>query len=204
MVISFILDDPAAQVAPSKNGNQTQSEIFIDFSLPLWVTPPHNPTMKYFLTLWLLLSALGPIAMAQAPAKSAPVTKATFVAASDQLMAKLEEFNTVLESAKDTTTAEAAKLKLAKINKEIEALSKAAAALGEPSSAIQQELDADPKLRQRAQAIRNKLVPLSQRIATDETLLAILRQSMIDFQRASSGGTTPAPAPQAPATPRKR
>jgi hypothetical protein len=65
--------------------------------------------------------------------------------------------------------------------------------LGEPTPAIQLELEADPKLRQRALAIKTKLVPLSQRIATDPALLPILRQSMIDFQRASSGGTAPAP-----------
>jgi hypothetical protein len=164
--------------------------------------------MKLLLSLWLLLSTIPSSVVAQTSANSAPTgkaTKATFVAASDKLMAKLEEFNTILETAQDAPTAEAAKPKLAKINKEIEALSKTAAALGEPSPAIQAELDADPKLRQRAQAIRNKLVPLTQRIAADTVLLPILRQSMIDFQRASAGGTAPEPAPApAPATNSKR
>lgn len=148
--------------------------------------------MKILLSLLLTVLPISLMAQTAAAPAAAP-TKAEFVAAGEKLLAKLEEFSTALDTAKDGPTAEAAKPKLAKINKEIEALSRSAAAMGEPSPAMKQELDNDPKMRARAAAIMNKLVPLTQRIAADPAILPILQQTMKDFQRASAGGAAPEP-----------
>jgi hypothetical protein len=153
-------------------------------------TVPHPPMKSFFATA-LPLCLLIYTAEAQQPEKPAPTGKAAFVAAGEKLFSKLEEFSIVLATAKDAPTAEVAKTKLVKINKEIETLSKAAAALGEPPP----ELENDPKMRQRAEAIMNKLVPLTQRIAADPVILPILQQTLKDFQRASSGGAAPPPTP---------
>ncbi len=147
--------------------------------------------MKRFLAIVLPLAQLTLSAAAQQPAKPAPPSKAAFVAAGEKLFTKLEEFSVVLDTAKDGPSAEAAKPKLVKLNKEIEALSKAAAALGEPPP----ELENDPKMRQRAETLMTKLVPLTQRIAADPVILPILQQTLKDFQRASSGGVAPDPTP---------
>ena len=155
--------------------------------------------MKILLSLLLTVLPIQLMAQTAAAPAAAP-TKAEFVAAGEKLLAKLEEFSTALDTAKDGPTAEAAKPKLAKINKEIEALSRSAAAMGEPAPAIKKELDNDPKMRARAAAIMNKLVPLTQRIAADPAILPILQQTMKDFQRASAGGSAPEPPAGAPST----
>ena len=91
--------------------------------------------MKILLSLLLTVLPIQLMAQTAAAPAAAP-TKAEFVAAGEKLLAKLEEFSTALDTAKDGPTAEAAKPKLAKINKEIEALSRSAAAMGEPAPAI--------------------------------------------------------------------
>ena len=129
---------------------------------------------------------------AQEPAK-AP-TKEAFKAAGDKLLSKLEEFATVLESARDKETAETAKVKLTKLNKEIEALSKAAAAMGEPSPGIKDELENDQKTQERAEVFMNKWINASRRIGTTPDLLAVLQGTMRDFQRVSQPKKTTPPA----------
>lgn len=119
-----------------------------------------------------------------APAGVAP-TKAEFQAAGDRLLSKLEEFATVLDTAKTKTTAETAKPKLGKINQELVALSKAAQALGEPPPALKAELDSDPKMQQRAQVFVQKYTAASQRIAADSALLTVLQPSLKEFQKAT-------------------
>ncbi len=149
-------------------------------------------TLSHAFLILLCAMPLGLGAQTAAPAAAAP-TKATFVAAGEKLFTKLEEFSTVLATANDAASAEVAKPKLAKINKEITALSQAATALGEPSAAIRAEMDADEKLTERAQSIMAKLVPLTQKVAADPAVLSVLRQTMRDFQHATSPAA-PAPA----------
>ncbi len=148
--------------------------------------------MKSILLLIALSLSLACPTLAQGPAK-AP-TKEAFKAAGDKLLSKLEEFATVLETAKDKETAEAAKVKLAKLNKEIEALSKAAAAMGEPSASIKEELENDQKTQERAEVFMNKWINASRRIGTTPELLAVLQGTMRDFQRVSQPKKATAPA----------
>lgn len=143
---------------------------------------------QYSLILCLLATA-----PAQENAGKPALTKETFQIAGEKLLGKLEEFSTVLDTAKDTATAEAAKIKLAKINKEIEALTKAAADLGEPPPAIKTALDNDPKMQDRAQSFLNKLITSSRRVAANPDLLAVLQPTMKDFQRVSQPAKKPEP-----------
>lgn len=151
------------------------------------------------LLCYALLCCLPPTATSLAQESAAPAagSKESFRAAGENLLTKLEEFATILDTAKTKATAETAKPKLAKLNKEIETVSQAAAAMGDPPPEIKEALDNDPKMQERAQAFMNKLITASQRIANDKELLAILQQTMRDFQRVSQ----PPARPTKPTTP---
>lgn len=125
---------------------------------------------------------------AQNPASPAKPTLEAFAAAADQLLAKLEEFAKVLDMAKNKATAEAARIKLEKINKDIEAHGRTALIMGTPSPDIQAKLDQDKKMEARAKAFLDKYIGAAQRIAKNEEVLAILRPAMKEFQRVSQQG----------------
>lgn len=136
----------------------------------------------------LLLSCFFlPLILVQAedPASPAKPTPEAFAAAADQLLTKLEEFAKVLDTVKNKPTAEAAKIKLVKINKDIEAHGRAAIIMGTPSPEIQAKLDQDKKMEARANAFLNKYMGAAQRIAKDDEILAILQPAMKEFQRVS-------------------
>lgn len=149
--------------------------------------------MKPLHVLSALLLGLLCHSAAQDSSKKAPTGEA-FKAAGEKLLVKLEEFATVLDSAKDTATAEAAKVKLTKLNKEIESLSKAAAAMGEPPPEIKAQLEGDEKSQARAEAFMNKWIAASRRIGTTPELLSVLQGTMRDFQRVSQPKKPAAPA----------
>jgi thiamine kinase-like enzyme len=130
--------------------------------------------------------------LAQKPS-APPATKEVYEAAGDKLLKKLEEFATLLETAQDPASAQIAKTKLDKVNKEIAELSAAAAALGEPPPAIKAVLDQDKKMQDRAQGFMTKLITQSRRIAEKPELLALLQQTMRDFQKVSQPAKPAAP-----------
>jgi hypothetical protein len=139
--------------------------------------------MRHFLILFAFC-CLTPLS-AQDAAQKSTASLATFQAAGANLLAKLEEFATVLDTVKDKATAETAKPKLTKLNKEIEVLSKEAAALGEPPASIAKILDNDEKMQVRAQNFTTKYITATQRVANNKEVLAVLIQTMKDFQRVS-------------------
>ena len=144
--------------------------------------------MKFFLPIMLLSLVMGSLPAQEAGAKSPPTT-ADFKTAGDRLLTKLEEFVTVLETATDKATAETAKPKLMKLNREIETLSKAAAALGEPSAATRAALEKDPQTQQRAETFMAKWISSSRRVGLTPEVLAVLQTTLRDFQHVSQPGS---------------